>query len=156
MLEEGVAGEGLALDLEAGRRLSLALGELGAVQVTPRAGLSHARVSLDGFTDALGLRVAVERPRSLKGRAGVAVELEPRAGSRLIATLDVAREFRRKRRLAVAGTRLETRVQPSSRALGLGGAHSWGEGRYALEGMASYTTGGGHSLGGSVNLAVRF
>ena len=159
VLKQGVPGRGYALGVEAGRRFALAGAPVGMV-LTPRAGLVHSRVSLGGFTDAVGARVSLEEGRSLRGRAGMAVEWEPGGGSsgnRLFGSVDVERELSKDRKVRVSGTELKSEADATWVRMGLNGSHIWDEGRYALRGGVSWAaSGASRELGGGVSLTVRF
>ena len=158
VLKTDVPGRGHALGVEVGRRVAVERLPAGLV-LTPRAGLAHSRVSMGGFTDAAGARVSVEDGRSLKGRAGMAVEMEPggASGSRVFGTVDVEHEFSRDTKVVVSGTELRSEAEATWLRLGLNGVHAWDEGRSTVQGGVSYATGGGgHEFGGGVSLSVRF
>ncbi len=159
VLKQDAPGRGYALGVEAGRRFALAGAPVG-MALTPRAGLVHSRVSVGGFTDAVGARVSLEEGRSLRGRAGMAVELEPGGGSsgnRLFGSLDVERELSKDRKVRVSGTELESEADATWVRVGLNGSHSGGEGRYALRGGVSWaTSGGSRELGGGMSFSLRF
>ena len=158
VLETDVPGRGHALGVEVGRRVALERLPAGMV-LTPRAGLVHSRVSMGGFTDRVDARVSVEDGRSLKGRAGMAVEMEPggASGSRMFGTVDVEHEFSRDTKVVVSGTELKSEAEATWLRLGLNGVHAWDEGRSTVQGGVSYATGGGgHELGGGVSLSLRF
>ena len=154
-LKTDASGRGNALGVEAGRRF-----ERGGMVLTPRVGLTHSKVSMDDFTDAVGVRVSVEDGRSLRGRAGMAVEMTPggASGSRVFGSLDVEHEFSPKTKAVVSGADLKAAAKATWLRLGVNGAHAWGEdGRYAVEGGVSYATnGGGNELGGGVSVKVWF
>ena len=158
VLKQGVPGRGYALGVEAGRRFALDGAPVGMV-LTPRAGLVHSRVSVGGFTDAVGARVSLEEGRSLRGRAGMAVEVEPggSSGNRLFGSLDVEREFSKDRKVRVSGTELESEADATWVRVGLNGSHSGGEGRYALRGGVSWAaSGASRELGAGVSFSLRF
>ena len=158
VLKTDVPGRGHALGVEVGRRVAVERLPAGLV-LTPRAGLVHSKVSMGGFTDAVGARVSVEDGRSLKGRAGMAVEMEPggASGSRVFGSVDVEHEFSRDTKVVVSGTELRSEAEATWLRLGLNGVHAWDEGRSTVQGGVSYATGGGgHELGGGVSLNVRF
>ena len=158
VLKTDVPGRGHALGVEVGRRVAVERLPAGMV-LTPRAGLVHSKVSMGGFTDAVGARVSVEDGRSLKGRAGMAVEMEPggASGSRVFGSVDVEHEFSRDTKVVVSGTELRSEAEATWLRLGLNGVHAWDEGRSTVQGGVSYATGGGgHELGGGVSLSVRF
>ncbi len=155
VLKSGARGFGYALGLEAGRRLAL-----GVVTLTPRARLARSQLRLNDFTDALGGRVSLEKGRSVTGRAGLRVEAAPSGpgGGRLFASAEVEREFVAETRMRVSGEGLSSERDATRARLALGGSHEWGEGRYAVQGAASYAAGrrGNRSYGGALNLKLRF
>ena len=155
-LKDGVGGEGYALALEAGR--PMALNE--SLSLTPSLGLAWSRVSLDDFTDEVGsgARVSVEDADSLVGRLGLAVAADTGGGLRLFGSMDAMQEFSEETEARVSGTQLQASAKASSVRLGLGGVHSWGEGRYAVQGSASYTAAGGDNsaFGGGLSLSMSF
>ena len=156
-LKDGVKGSGWALGVETGRWVASGM---DGVALVPRAGLVHARVSLDEFEDAVGARMSLEEGRSLKGRLGVGVEMKPHGSpeSRLFGSLDVEHEFKDETKVEVSGTELESTAKATWLRLGLNGAHSWNDGRVALQGGVSYAEGGGGNseIGGALALKVRF
>ncbi len=155
-LKDGVGGEGYGLALEAGR--SVALND--SLSLTPLVGLAWSRVSLDDFTDDVGsgARVSVEDADSLVGRLGLAVAADTGGGLRLFGSVDAMEEFSEETEARVSGTQLQASSETTSVRLGLGGVHSWGEGRYAVQGSASYTAGGGDNsaFGGGLSLSMSF
>ena len=154
MRTDEVDGGGWALGLEAGR--SMAIG--GNLSLTPSVGLAWSQASLDDFTDSRGARVSMEDSDSLVGRLGVAVAADAGDGLRLIASAGVMREFSEDTEVQVSGTQLKASSETTGFRVGVGGVHSWGEGRYALQGSASYTSGGGDNsaFGGGLSLSVSF
>ncbi len=155
-LKDGVGGEGYGLALEAGR--SVALND--SLSLTPLLGLAWSRVSLDDFTDDVGsgARVSVEDADSLVGRLGLAVAADTGGGLRLFGSVDAMEEFSEETEARASGTQLKASSETTSVRLGLGGVHSWGEGRYAVQGSASYTAGGGDNsaFGGGLSLSMSF
>ena len=163
-LKKDVSGLGHALGVEAGRRMELEGLPAGMV-LTPRVGLVHSQVSMDGFSDSVGSRVSVDDARSLRGRVGVDVETKPggAAGSRVFASMEVEHELSTERKVRVSGTErvsgmeLESEAEATWLRLGLNGVHTWEEGRYTVQGGVGYaTSGGSHELGGGVSLNLRF
>ena len=155
-LKTEVSGLGHAFGVEVGRRVASGL---EGVALTPRAGVAHSKVSMDDFTDSEGARVSLDDGRSLLGRAGVAVELEPdgSSGSRLFGSVDVERELSEDRKVRVSGEELTSEADATWVRVGLNGSHIWDEGRYALRGGVSWaTSGGSRELGGGMSLTVRF
>ena len=155
-LKDGVDGLGYALGVEVGR--PLAMGR--SLSLVPRVGLAWSQVSLDDFTDSRGsgARVSVEDAESLMGRLGVGLEADAGGGLRLFASVDATQEFEEETEARVSGTQLKASSETTGFRAGLGGVHSWGEGRYALQGSASYTSGGSDNsaFGGGLSLSVRF
>ena len=155
-LKDGVGGEGYGLALEAGR--SVALNE--SLSLTPLVGLAWSRVSLDDFTDDVSsaARVSMGDADSLVGRLGLAVAADTGGGLRLFGSLDAMEEFSEETEARVSGAQLKASSETTSVRLGLGGVHSWGEGRYAVQGSASYTAGGGDNsaFGGGLSLSMSF
>ncbi len=155
-LKDGVDGLGYALGVEVGR--PLAMGR--SLSLVPRVGLAWSQVSLDDFTDEVlnGVRVSVEDAESLMGRLGVGLEADAGGGLRLFASVDATQEFSEETEARVSGTQLKASSETTGLRAGLGGVHSWGEGRYALQGSASYTSGGSDNsaFGGGLSLSVRF
>ena len=159
VLKKDVSGHGHALGVEAGRRLALERLPPGLV-LTPRAGLVHSKVSVGGFSDAVGARVTVDGARSLKGRVGVDAEvtLGGAPGSRVFGSVEVEHEFSTDRKVRVSGRELKSEAEATWLRLGLDGAHTWNDGRYTLQGGMSYAKGGGdnYEFGSRLSLKVRF
>ena len=147
-----------ALGVEAGRRL--ALGGLPEWELTPRAGLTHSRVEVRGFTDAVGTRVRVRDARGFLGRVGVQAEAKHGGSphSRVYASVDLEHEFEKGRAVEVSGTRLGSEADATWLRLGLKGEHASEDGRWTIAGGMHYatTSGGGYELGGGLSLGVRF
>ena len=160
-LKKDVWGRGHALGVEVGRRY-----EVGGMMLTPRARLTHSKVSMDDFTDVVDARVSLEGGRSLRGSAGMAWDMLADGappGSRVFGSLDVEHEFSPDTETVVSGGNLKANLKAEARAtwlrLGLNGSHAWGEDdRYSVQGGVSYATGGGSSyeFGGGGSLKVRF
>ena len=159
VLKQDVSGHGYALGVEAGRRFALDGAPAGMV-LTPRAGLVHSRVSVGDFTDAVGARVSLEDGRSLKGRAGMVVEVKPQwwaRGSRVFGSVDVEREFSKDRKVRVSGTELRSEADATWLRFGLNGTHALEDGRWTVAGRVGWaTSGGSDELGGGLHLKVRF
>ena len=157
VLKQDVSGHGYALGVEAGRRI--ASGWAGMV-LTPRAGLVHSRVFVGDFTDRVGTQVSVEDGRSLKGRAGMVVEVKSKwwaQGSRVFGSVDVEREFSKDRKVRVSGTELRSEADATWLRFGLNGSHALDDGRWTVAGRVGWaTSGGSHELGGGLHLKVRF
>ena len=159
VLKQDVSGHGYALGVEAGRRFALDGARAGMV-LTPRAGLVHSRVFVGGFTDAVGTRVSVEDGRSLKGRAGMVVEVKSKwwaRGSRVFGSVDVERELSKDRKVRVSGTELRSEADATWLRFGLNGFHALEDGRWTVAGRVGWaTSGGSDELGGGLHLKMRF
>ena len=159
VLKQDVSGHGYALGVEAGRRFALDGAPAGMV-LTPRAGLVHSRVSVGDFTDAVGTRVSLEDGRSLKGRAGMVVEVKPQwwaRGSRVFGSVDVERELSKDRKVRVSGTELRSEADATWLRFGLNGSHALDDGRWTVAGRVGWaTSGGSDELGGGLHLKMRF
>ena len=154
MRTDEVDGGGWALALEAGRPMAAG----GNLSLTPSLGLVWSQVPLDDFTDSRGTRVSMEDADSLVGRLGLAVAAEAGDGLRLFGSAAVMQEFSEDTEVQVPGTRLKASSETTGFRVAIGGVHSWGEGRYALQGSASYTSAGsGNStVGGGLSLSISF
>lgn len=90
-LKSNAGGFGHAVGVEAGRRQALDAGLLRKLMPMPRARLVHSRVEVDDFTDSTGARVALDKGRETRGRAGVRMEMTDGAAGRPYGSLDVER-----------------------------------------------------------------
>ena len=154
-LKSSVGAFGHAVGVEAGRRVALGPGPLGALTATPRARLSYSRVGMDGFTDAVDARVSLDRGRAATGRAGVRVEASEAGGSRLFGSVDVEHAFSRETAVEVSDVGLSSKAEATRVLVEAGGAVEWGGGRYVLQGAARWAT-GTRDYGGGVTFKVRF
>ncbi len=156
-LKDGAKGLGLALGVEAGRRTDVG----SRLTVTPAVGLAWSEASLS-FTDRIGNRgakVSVEDAQSLMGRAGIRVETRTENGPRLFGSIEATREFSDERTAKVSNVALKTtEAQKTGVRLGIGGEHSWGDGRYALRAAAGYAArgSGNGEFDGAVSFAYYF
>ena len=147
-LRDGVDATGLALGIEFGRRW-----ERGDWLWTPRASVVRSSVSVDDFTDLGDTRVSVEDGMSVTASMGVRVESE----SGLFGSVDVEHELSGDREVTVSGTRLESEAESTRLRLNVGGARSWDEGRYEVNGRIGYATSGdSHEFNGNLTLEMRF
>ena len=153
-LKRDVGAFGHAVGVEAGRRVALGSGPLGALTATPRARLSYSRVGMDAFTDAVEARVSLDKGRAATGRAGVRVEASE-GGSRLFGSVDVERAFSRETAVKVSDVGLSSKAEATRVLVEAGGAVEWDGGRYALQGAARWAT-GARDYGGGVTIKVRF
>ena len=154
-LEDEAEGLGLALGLEAGRRVALGDG----LSVTPRAGLGWSQATLDDFTDEVGssARVSLKDAQSVTGRAGLGVEASGGEGVLLSGSVDAMHDFTAETRVDAAGSALEASGPATSVRFGVDGALALADGAQ-LRAAASYTASGGdtHVWGGALNVIVRF
>ena len=153
-LKSSIGAFGHAVGVEAGRRVDLGSGPLGALTATPRARLSYSRVGMDGFTDAVDARVSLDKGRAATGRAGVRVEASE-GGSRLFGSVDVEHAFSRETAVEVSDVGLSSKAAATRARFEVGGSVEWGGGRYALQGAARWAT-GARDYGGGVTFKVRF
>ena len=158
-LKSRAGGFGHAVSVEAGRRMALVPGPLGGLTLTPRARVVYSRVTMDDFTDVVGARVSLDEGSATTGLAGVRVEASDAGGNRLFGSVDVERAFSRETRVTVSGAgpsaALSSQGEAARVLLEVGGAATWGAGRYTLQGAVRYTT-GARDYGGGANLKVRF
>ncbi len=157
VLKDGAKALGLALGVEVERRTDMGDG----LTVTPGVGLAWSDVSLD-FTDTIGsggARVSVEDARSLAGRAGLRAEAQMEDGLRLSGSVEATREFAEERTAKISREALKTaEARKTGVRLGIGGARSWEDGRYALRASAGYAArgSGNGEFDGGINFAMRF
>ena len=156
-LKDGAKALGLALGVEVGRRTDVGDG----LTVTPGVGLTWSDVSLDfvDTADSGGSRVSVEDARSLAGRAGLRVDARMEDGLQLSGSVEATHEFSEDRMVKVGDESLKTtEAERTGVRVGLGGARSWEEGRYALRAAAGYAArgGGNGEFDGGLNFALRF
>jgi len=127
LLKEGAGATVRTLGIETGRRFSLA----DDLSLMPQAWLTRSDVSMDGFQDAVGLRVSLrETTRTIVG-LGVVMETAHSwdGGER---TLDLQSRLGVERVLgdaetvvAVSGERLGSEADPIRVVLGLGATYRW-------------------------------
>ncbi len=153
-LRSGVRGFGHAVGVEAGRRVDLGSGPLGALTATPRARLSYSRVDMDDFTDAVDARVSLDKGRATTGGAGVALEASE-GGSRVFGSVDVEHGFSRETVVRVSEVALSSKAEATRVLVEAGGAVEWDGGRYALQGAARWAT-GARDYGGGMAFKMRF
>ena len=153
-LKSGVGAFGHAVGVEAGRRVDLGPGPLGALTATPRARLSYSRVDMDDFTDAVDARVSLDKGRAATGVAGVAVEASE-GGNRVFGSVDVEHGFSRETVVRVSEVALSSKAEATRVLVEAGGAVEWDGGRYALQGAARWAT-GVRDYGGGMAFKVRF
>ena len=153
-LKSGVGAFGHAVGVEVGRRVDLGSGPLGALTATPRARLSYSRVGMDDFTDAVDVRVSLDKGRAATGVAGVALEASE-GRSRVFGSVDVEHGFSRETVMRVSEVALSSQSEATRARFEVGGSVEWGGGRYALQGAARWAT-GARDYGGGMAFKVRF
>ena len=132
----------------------------GGLTVTPGAGLAWSDASLD-FTDppigSDGARVSLKDARSVAGRAGLRAEAELEGGLRLSGSVEATHEFAEERTAKISEVALKTtEAERTGVRVGLGGARSWEEGRYALRAAAGYAARGNGEFDGGISFAMCF
>ncbi len=153
-LKSSVGAFGHAVGVEVGRRVDLGSGPLGALTATPRARLSYSRVGMDDFTDAVDVRVSLDKGRAATGVAGVALEASE-GRSRVFGSVDVEHGFSRETVVRVSEVALSSQSEATRARFEVGGSVEWGGGRYALQGAARWAT-GARDYGGGMAFKVRF
>ena len=156
-LRSDVDADGYSLHLEAGWRMTL--GE--AIQMTPRARLGYARVSVDSFTDAVDARVSYSDEGRSAASLGVKAETtRPVLGKEFLlwGSLDVEHRLGDMKTVArVSGEGLGAEPEENSVLVGLGSTWRWNDlvfhaGFSAREELDS----GGEDYTGSLDLTLRF
>ncbi len=154
LLKEGADATVRTLGVEAGRRFSLA----DDLTLTPQAWLTHSDVSMDGFRDAVGLRVSPEKTdRSVVGLGIVTktshswdggerkLDLHGRLGvERVLGDTETVTD--------VSGERLGSEAARTRGVLGLGAAYRWN--RWSLGGEVSASGLGSDDSGYTVSLRL--
>jgi fibronectin-binding autotransporter adhesin len=153
-----------AFSLEGGKRFALG----GAWSVTPQAQLSYASVSAN-FTDRFGTPVSLADATSLLGRLGIAADYAnvwrdadgQTARSSVYGFTNLYYEFLDGAVTNVAGTSFASANQRLWGGVGLGGAYSWANDRYALYAEASVNTslkdfGASYSLNGMAGFRLKW
>ncbi|MGV1956823.1 autotransporter outer membrane beta-barrel domain-containing protein [Agrobacterium sp. 22-214-1] len=164
-LADGNDGFGYAFSLEAGQRIGLSENWT----LTPQAQLTWSSVDFDSFADPYGAGVSLDRGDSLKGRLGLALGHErgwKDAGGQtsriqIYGTVNLTTEFLDGTRVDVSGTKFDSRADRLNGGIGLGGAYSWANDKYAIYGEVSVDTSlknfaDSHEVGGKLGLRVKF
>ncbi|EMS95611.1 outer membrane autotransporter [Agrobacterium tumefaciens str. Cherry 2E-2-2] len=164
-LADGNDGFGYAFSLEAGQRIGLSENWT----LTPQAQLTWSSVDFDSFTDPYGARVSLDRGDSLKGRLGLALGHErgwkdadgQTSRIQIYGTVNLTTEFLDGTRVDVSGTKFDSRADRLTGGIGLGGAYSWANDKYAIYGEVSVDTSlknfaDSHEVGGKLGLRVKF
>ena len=134
LLKEGAGATVHTLGVEAGRRFSFA----DNLSLTPQVWLTRSGVSMDGFRDAVGARVSLEKSdRSIVGFGIVTKTAHSWDGSErelvLRGRLGVERVLGDAQTVAdVSGERLDSEAAPTRAVLGLGAVYRWN--RWTLDG----------------------
>lgn len=164
-LTNGNKGFGRAFSIESGQRV--ALDETWSL--TPQAQLTYSSVTFDGFTDPFGARVNRDKADSLVGRIGVSVDRNVAwrdgaghaARTNLYGIANLYYDFRGGTTVNVSDTLFSARQDRLWAGLGVGGAVTWNDDRFAVYGellvrSSLEGTGSGHDYRGSVGVRVRW
>lgn len=164
-LTTGNNGFGRAFSIESGQRL--ALNETWSL--TPQAQLTYSSVSFDGFTDPFGARVNRDKADSLVGRVGVSVDRTVAwrdapghaARTHVYGIANLYYDFRGGTTVNVSDTLFSARQDRLWAGLGVGGAVTWNDDRFAVYGellvrSSLEGTGSGHDYRGNVGVRVRW
>ena len=152
-LKSGAKGFGHAVAIEAGRKI-----EFGALSLTPSLRVTRSRVDKKDFTDSLNSRVSLGTARSATGSATVTAEASVAEASHVFGSVTAEHEFSGETRVDVSGEALSSKPGSLRGRLELGGAHVWGDGRFALQGVARYAAGrsGNRDFSGGLSLTMKF
>ncbi|MEM1047788.1 MAG: autotransporter outer membrane beta-barrel domain-containing protein [Pseudomonadota bacterium] len=131
-------GTGYALSAEIGKRIDLRDG----LTVTPQAQLIYANVDADSFTDPFGAVVTLNDGDSLTGRVGVAIDSrhawQDQRGKlqrgQVHAIANLVHAFDTETAVDVSGISLALEEEAWIGEVGIGGAFSWDDDRYAIHG----------------------
>ncbi len=165
VLVEDNHGFGYAVGLEVGYRHAID----DRWSLTPQAQLIHSGIDFDTFTDPFGARVALLEGDSLRGRLGVAAELESRwlaedgttSRTHVYGIADLYHEFLDGYRVAVADGTFSSRDDRLWGGIGIGGTYNWANDNYSIFGETSVSTslgefGDSHQIAGTVGLRVKW
>lgn len=159
----GNGGSGYGASLEVGQQIALGPNW----SLTPQAQLAYSEVRFDSFTDTFGAAVSLDHSRSLIGRLGLAVDYDIKGrdeagrgtSTRFYGTADLYYDFGGGNTATVSGLHLANSNDPLWGGIGIGGSHSWGDGKYTIHGEALVKTGlanpgANAALGGTVGIRV--
>ena len=103
-------------------------------------------------------RVSLGTARSATGSATVTAEASVAEASHVFGSVTAEHEFSGETRVDVSGEALSSKPGSLRGRLELGGAHVWGDGRFALQGVARYAAGrsGNRDFSGGLSLTMKF
>ena len=153
LLKEGATATAYSLGVEAGRRFSLA----DDLSLIPQAWFTHSNVSMDGFRDAVGSRVAAgQTERSIVGLGIVTETAQSWNGSeRLVlhGRLGVEQVLGDAKTVVdVSGEHLGSEAARTRGVLGLGAAYRWD--RWSLGGEVSAADLGSDDISYAASLRI--
>jgi outer membrane autotransporter protein len=159
-LTDGNTGFGVAVSGEAGQRFGLG----GGWALTPQAQLVYSTVEFDAFTDPFGTRVIPGRGDSLRGRLGLAADVErvwATGRAKVYGIANLTYEFLDGTDVNVAGVRFANANERLWGGIGAGGTYSWAGDRYALYGEVSLNTslvhvGDSYAVSGTAGFRMRW
>jgi fibronectin-binding autotransporter adhesin len=162
-LVSGNGGSGYGASLEIGQQIALGPNW----SLTPQAQLAYSEVRFASFLDTFGAAVSLDNSQSLIGRLGLALdygiegsdETGQATSTRIYGTADLYYDFGGGSTATVSGLQLTNSNDPLWAGLGIGGSHSWGDGKYTIHGEALVKTGlanpgANAALGGTIGIRV--
>ena len=134
-------GVGYGLSVEVGKRFALNRGW----SLTPQGQLSYGSVDVERFTDAFGARVSMSGADSLTGRLGLAADYERSVADegrqwRVYTIANLSYQALGSARVRVDDQLVASREDRWHGEVGVGGTHSWADGRYTLFGQVDVGT----------------
>jgi len=140
-LVSGNEATGYALSVEAGQQVELG----GGWSMVPQAQLTYSSVDFSAFTDVFGAKITLNQGDSLRARMGMLVNFDLSSSARgargnVYGLANLYYEFLNGTSVNLSGVKLSAGVDRTWAGLGVGGAYSWSDGRYALYGELSYSS----------------
>ena len=134
-------GVGYGLSVEVGKRFALNRGW----SLTPQGQLSYGSVDVERFTDAFGADVSMSGADSLTGRLGLAADYERSVADegrqwRVYTIANLSYQALGSARVRVDDQLVASREDRWHGEVGVGGTHSWADGRYTLFGQVDVGT----------------
>ena len=157
-------GSGEAFSLEVGKRAPIG----GGLSVTPQIQMTYSNVRFDAFTDPNDAVVAADKGDSLKSRWGISLDHQKSwdgaSGTRsrhIYGIVNLTYEWLDGSIVHVAGTPLARHDERLWSEVGIGGSHSWADGRFTIFSEVSANTainnfGDSNSLRGNAGFRMRF
>lgn len=156
---------GYATSAEIGQRFDTA----SDWTLTPQAQLSYSKVTFNGFRDAFGAQVRLEKGASLLARLGLSLDREQAwqdsigktNRQRYYAIVNLYNEFMDGSSVNVAGVNFANRNERLWAGVGIGASYSWADGKYMVYGQGMLNTslknfGDSYSLTGTFGVRMRF